>query len=163
MLRPTTYLTSGSCSCSVSGRWHFPQSLPLVLIKRQPPVFWEQSAFLQGFSLGIYPLHSSKVSGEIEIFHCLDYASTFSNYSQEMSIPGEIFWRLTALRLCRRVAFPNEIIRDTHIGRESSSLKESTVSQAFLLKGNHSLQSVGCPQWSRKGWLGSPRWSPCSV
>lgn len=42
---------------------------------------------------------------------------------------------VTALKLCRRVACPNEIIQDTHTGCESSSLKESIASLAFQLRG----------------------------
>jgi hypothetical protein len=39
-------------------------------------------------------LHGFIVSREVEIFHFLDYASTLSNYSQEMSKPEEISWRM---------------------------------------------------------------------
>lgn len=78
----------------ICGEMTFSSISPLVLIK------CVTTTFLGTFSLParLQPWHlfhySSKVSREIETFHFLDYASTLSNYSQEMSMPEEIFWRL---------------------------------------------------------------------
>lgn len=76
-------------------------SLPLVLFKWQVLLFWELSASLQGFGLGIYPLYSSKVSREIEIFHLLEYASTLKLLPGNVNARRNILEAVTELKLCR--------------------------------------------------------------
>lgn len=78
--------------------------LRLSLLFSSSANYLSSGAFsLEGFSLGISPLYSSKVSREIEIFHLLDYASTLKLLPGNVNARRNFLETVSELKLCRRV------------------------------------------------------------
>lgn len=84
---------------------HFPQALPLVLIKCQLPLFWGIQPSCRVPALAFLPSTVLKLVEKIEIFHLLDYASTLKLLPGNVNARRNFLETVSELKLHRRVAW----------------------------------------------------------